>query len=280
MNNREQLNLFGNYKYDAINNAVDEDFWVYHAGMADGDGCIQRTNNKYKKAWYSLRLIDKNVTEELANLYGVKKSYKMKKKKDHHRQMYKVLLHGDNCKHFFSKIAPYMIEKRKELYEICKDQNIKICEPEYPIDTSRRLMWMVGYFDAEGSVKMNHIWRKDTKNYSFDYRVKFTSTDLKTMRFVKKLLNRTFGRASLDPPFKLYKKNNGEKYKQAYDVVLRQAHKIYIFGKVILPFIKIKRKIDKFERVFSYAKFAANMNWRFGKFNFKKNKKMKENYSK
>ena len=63
--------------------------------------------------------------------------------------------------------------------------------------------------------------------------------ELVANRFVKKLLNRTFGIGSLDPPFKLYKKNNGEKYTQAYDVVLRKAHKIYLFGKdtIFLSFV-------------------------------------------
>ena len=36
----EQLSLFET-KYDVIDQKVDESFWIYHAGMADGDGCFQ-----------------------------------------------------------------------------------------------------------------------------------------------------------------------------------------------------------------------------------------------
>jgi len=56
---REQLDLFDT-KYDLIDNKVDEFFWAYHAGMADGDGCFKF--NK-KSLCYSLNLIDKNIIE-------------------------------------------------------------------------------------------------------------------------------------------------------------------------------------------------------------------------
>lgn len=272
-----QLNLFGNDKYDAIDNAVDESFWIYHAGMADGDGCIQRKNGAANRVVYRLSLMDKNIIEELANLYEVKIT-KRKKYKEHHSQMYTVALHSNNSRHFYSKIAPYMIEKRKILYEICKDQNIEINQPYRSINDNVRLMWMAGYFDAEGSVKMSAHLDPQGKNHNFKFKVKFTSTDFKTIRFVKKLCNRTFGMGSIDPPFKLYKKKKKMGEKQAYDVLLRRANKVYIFGKVMLPCIKIQRKIDKFKRIFDYAKFAADMKWKFGKFNFKTNEKMRKNY--
>ncbi len=41
----EQLSLFED-KYDRIDNLVDESFWMYHAGMADGDGCFKYKTKK------------------------------------------------------------------------------------------------------------------------------------------------------------------------------------------------------------------------------------------
>ena len=64
---REQLNLFDT-KYDLIDNKVDEFFWAYHAGMADGDGCFKF--NK-KSLCYSLSLIDKNIIEEIYELFPI-----------------------------------------------------------------------------------------------------------------------------------------------------------------------------------------------------------------
>jgi hypothetical protein len=63
----EQLSLFET-KYDVIDQKIDESFWIYHAGMADGDGCFY-TKGTLK---YSLGLIDKNIIKEIANLYGTK----------------------------------------------------------------------------------------------------------------------------------------------------------------------------------------------------------------
>ena len=61
----EQLNLFDT-KYTKIDDLVNESFWAYHAGMADGDGCIT-TGKERKKEYlrYRLKLCDKNIIEEI-----------------------------------------------------------------------------------------------------------------------------------------------------------------------------------------------------------------------
>ena len=74
-----------------------------------------------------------------------------------------------------------------------------------------------------------------------------------------------------------WKKRTGSE-KDCWDVFLRKAVKVFIFGKVMLPFIKVQRKIDKFKRIMDYAKFCARMEWQFGRFNFKTNDKMRKNY--
>ena len=77
----EQLNLFDT-KYTKIDDLVNESFWAYHAGMADGDGCIT-TGKERKKEYlrYRLKLCDKNIIEEIANLYKVTITEEKKKKK-------------------------------------------------------------------------------------------------------------------------------------------------------------------------------------------------------
>ena len=83
---RTQLDLFDT-KYDLIDNKVDEFFWAYHAGMADGDGCFY---NK-KDLRYQIGLIDKNIIKELADLYQLK-VVKPKGKNKKHKQLYRVSL--------------------------------------------------------------------------------------------------------------------------------------------------------------------------------------------
>jgi hypothetical protein len=76
-----------------------------------------------------------------------------------------------------------------------------------------------------------------------------------------------------------WKKRIGSE-KDCWDVFIRKAVKIFIFGKVMLPLIKVQRKIDKFQRIMDYAKFCARMKWQFGHFYFKTNDRMRKNYLK
>ena len=48
---RKQLDLFET-KYDVINQKVDDSFWAYHAGMADGDGCFYEMSDT--RLYYNL----------------------------------------------------------------------------------------------------------------------------------------------------------------------------------------------------------------------------------
>ena len=48
---RKQLDLFDT-KYDLIDNKVDEFFWAYHAGMADGDGCFKFNKKSLGLSWF------------------------------------------------------------------------------------------------------------------------------------------------------------------------------------------------------------------------------------
>ena len=66
---RKQLDLFET-KYDVINQKVDDSFWAYHAGMADGDGCFYEMSDT--RLYYNLGLIDKNIIKEISDLYNVK----------------------------------------------------------------------------------------------------------------------------------------------------------------------------------------------------------------
>jgi hypothetical protein len=64
---RTQLNLFET-TYDIIDQKVNDSFWAYHAGMADGDGCFIGKN----KIFYSLGLIDKRKkVRDICKKYGV-----------------------------------------------------------------------------------------------------------------------------------------------------------------------------------------------------------------
>ena len=274
---RTQLNLFET-KYDVIDQSVHPQFWAYHAGMADGDGSFQ-IRRKSNSIYYVLSLIDKNIVKELADLYGVN-ICKPKNKKSNHKQKYIVNLCGSNAKHFYNKVYPYLIEKRDQVEKQAKMAGLKL--ESKTTNINYKLCWLAGYFDAEGSVSMQKMYDKKTKNYYFKFRLRFTSTDLKVNRYVRRLLNTIFNRNGKKPMAILVKKTKWKKRpyneKDCWDVSVSQAAKVHLFSKVFLPTIKCKRKKEKFKRIIKYAKFCARMKWTFGCWNFKTNNKIRQRW--
>ena len=270
---RQQLNLFET-KYDVIDQKVDDSFWAYHAGMADGDGTFRSKD----RIFYCLGLIDKNIIKEISDLYNVKLC--TQKKPKGYQKFYRVSLVSDNAKHFYSKVMPYLIEKRKEVKDTCKKYNIKIDDAK-PINLTQRLNWLCGYFDAEGHVAMRTIRHKKYNTHTFSFKLKFTSCSKLTLRYVRRLLNTIFNRNGEKTIARLYKKfDKRENRKQCYDLELRQMQKIHLFARVFYPHIKVKRKKDKFKKICGYSDICAHLKWRFGKINFKTNTKMRERWLK
>lgn len=273
---KTQLDLFET-KYDVIDQAVHPQFWAYQAGMADGDGCFKKT--KYSSVTYALSLIDKNIIKELSDLYGVKLC-KDKKKKRKHSQTYTVNLCGDNAKHFYKKVYPYLIEERDKVKKQAEDINLKLNKKQ--VCLSDKLVWLAGYFDAEGCASMQTSYDKRVKKYYFKFRIRFTSTTLKVNRYVRRMLNTVFGKNSVKPIATLIKKTKWKdrtfNEKDCWDVNINQASKVHLFSKIFLPAIKCKRKIKKFERIINYAKFCAQMGWTFGCWNFKTNHRMRNKW--
>lgn len=269
----EQLDLFET-KYDVINQRVDDSFWAYHAGMADGDGCFIGKN----KIYYSLGLIDKNIIKEISDLYNVKLC--ILKKPKGYQKFYRVSLTSNNAKHFYSKVAPYLVEKRKKIKDICKEHKVKIDDVK-PINLTERLNWLCGYFDAEGHIGMRTIRNKKSNTHTFNFKLRFTSCSKFTLRYVKHLLNVVFNRNGKKSISSLYKKSDKRKNrKQCYDLEVRQAQKIHLFARIFHPHIKVKRKKDKFKKICNYSDICAHLKWTFGKINFKTNTKMRERWLK
>ena len=271
----EQLSLFCD-KYERIDGLVSEYFWAYHAGMADGDGCFY---NK-KDLRYQIGLIDKNIIKELADLYQLK-VVKPKGKNKKHKQLYRVSLCTKNGRHFISRVAPYLVEKRNIIKEICKEHNIEIKDVA-PIDLSHRIHWLSGYFDAEGHICMRPSFNKKSNNYTFKFNLRFTSSKRFVLRVVRRIMNFIFNRdTDKKTLLNMYeKKENRPNHKQCYDLEMRQTSKIHLFAKAFIPFIKVKRKINTFKRIAKYARFCAWQKWQFGHINFKKNTELRERWLK
>ena len=285
MSNREQLNLFEN-KYNLIDDQVNESFWAYHAGMADGDGSFKISKGKYP--YYQLSLIDKNIIKELADLYKVTIT-KLKKQKKKHNQRYVVSICGKNYRHFIQKIYPSLIEKRDVIKKIMKEQDIEIIKnPDYRYTalnvSNNQLAWLAGYFDAEGCIIFDHRYNKKSKNYTFYTRVTLTSTNLKVLRYAKRLMNRVFNRSNNKHAFKIVPKTvwKDRTFNEApcWDLVCSQMAKTHLFSKIYQPIIKVKRKIKKMDRLINYGEFCADMKWNFGKINFKKNEELRQRWLK
>ena len=266
-----QLSLFDT-KHTRMDDLVDESFWAYHAGMADGDGCITSDFT------YSLNLVDKNVIEEIANLYKVSIT-KVKRKNKRHQQMYRCSLYSNNAKHFISRIAPYLIEKRKFTAELCKKFNVEIEKPS--TDPNLRFAWLAGYFDAEGHVRMRNNYDERSKNYCFDIRLRFTSTNILVLRFIRRLINKYFNSNGEKSIINLFSKGaiRGNR-KKGWDLEISQTAKVHLFAKVFEQMVKIKRKKKTFKRIIDYARFCAWQKWQFGRINFKKNTELRERWLK
>ena len=272
---RTQLDLFET-KYDVIDQSVHPQFWAYHAGMADGDGSFKKTKSSIA---YTLSLIDRNIIKELSDLYNVKLC-KAKKKKPKHNQRYVVNLCGNNAKHFYKKVYPHLIEERDKVKEQAKTIGLKLVRGS--VSFNDKLCWLAGYFDAEGCASMQTNYDKKVDKYYFKFRIRFTSTELKVNRYVKRMLNAVFGKNSVKPVATLFKKTKWKdrpyNEKDCWDVNISQAAKVHLFSKVFLPVIKCKRKIKKFKRIIDYAKFCAHMKWTFGCWNFKTNNRMRNKW--
>jgi len=272
---RTQLDLFET-KYDVIDQSVHPQFWAYHAGMADGDGSFKKTKSSIM---YTLSLIDRNIIKELSDLYNVKLC-KAKKQKSKHNQRYVVNLCGNNAKHFYKKVYPHLIEERDKVKKQAKAIGLKIVKES--VSLNDKLCWLAGYFDAEGCASMQTNYDKKVNKYYFKFRIRFTSTELKVNRYVKRMLNAVFGRNNVKPIATMFKKTKWKdrpyNEKDCWDVNISQAAKVHLFSKVFLPVIKCKRKIKKFKRIIDYAKFCAHMKWTFGCWNFKTNDRMRNKW--
>ena len=276
---RTQLNLFGNDKYDAIDNATDEHFWAYHAGMADGDGCIRCREDRKNAIEITLELIDKNVIEELSNLYGVKLSVrdpKKSKRKDRflikRRKSYYVNLCSDNAIHYLKRIHPYMIEKRRVVEKIAKIRNFELNKMKP--HQGAMFYWLAGYFDAEGCIIFNHKqYFKHSNRYGTTVSLKWSTTNHTVARYVKRLLNRWFRSKPNQTVASIHKTVKHGNKKSVYQVVIGQAIKVFIFARVFKDIIKIKRKQDKFLKLIDYGNFCAQHKFKFGSVNFAKDSK-------
>tara|TARA_R100000005_G_C4938971_1_gene164433 strand:- start:40 stop:912 length:873 start_codon:yes stop_codon:yes gene_type:complete len=279
---RTQLNLFEDSRHHAIDKAVEEEFWAYHAGMADGDGHFRiiKRDNSFS---YSLELVDKNVVEELSSLYGVTLSVrdpKKSKRKDRfvvkRQKSYYVHLCGQNAIHFIQKIYPYMIEKRRVVENIAKIKKFNL--NKFKVHQGAMFYWLAGYFDAEGSIIFNHkAYIKDKKTYGMRIALRWVTTDYKVARYVRKLTNRWFSKKS-DKPVVTISKSTKNRKKPLYAVVMSKTIKIFVFGKVFKDIIKIKRKQDKFSKLIDYGNFCAKYKFKFGKVNFAKDKKRRDRW--
>ena len=275
-----------NNKYDLIDDQVNESFWAYHAGMADGDGCFNTTKKKYP--YYQLSLIDKNIIKELADLYEVTIT-KHKKQKKKHNQRYIVSLCGKNYRHFIQKIYSSLIEKRDVIKKVIEEQDIEIIKkPNYRYDilnvSNNQLAWLAGYFDAEGCISFDHRYDKKSKKYNFRSRISLTSTNLKVLRYAKRVMNRVFNKRNDKHTFRIVPKTvwKDRTFNEApcWDLVCCQMAKVHLFAKIYQPIIKVKRKIKKMDRLINYGEFCANMKWTFGKINFKKNEDLRQRWLK
>ena len=247
---REGLISKGNSKeilkhIEKIDDLMDDGFWGFQAGMADGDGYFYKNRLRY-----GLSLTDIGPIKQLSDLYGTtitRQEHADEKLSD----SFTTILDGNRALHFMLKVCPYLIEKREKVTELI---NMKIPEyhpPKIPmnIDTwSIHMGYLAGAMDAEGTVNCYPTKFHSSKNPGPYMRhfMKITNTNLRFLKKIQRfLMTLPFKWTTKDVPIRTrprkQKKYNGELCKTAYDLEFNRKTQ-GIMASMLMPLLQIKRK--------------------------------------
>ena len=229
----------------------------YYAGMMDGDGNIVKENKK-RKLHCKLELTEDAALPitELADIFdlSISKRVRSGEKYKNTKPSLTVNLAGFKGKFFLMNIYPYMLEKKEE----CKASLISAGCPEHffedPFMEYRKFSYkyLAGYTDAEGCIGMY----KYKGSYSFHYSL--GSTDFKQLSFILKNLKKNGFKVKIN-----LQKREKDNYKPFYQLTVIGGHKdrAKLYNK-LLPFTKIKHKIEGMKNTIKYNEISNMINKR------------------
>lgn len=226
--NKEQLNeLFKSLNENKNIN------WAYIAGWIDGDGCIDVGNRK--GFGFGLKVADKEPVEMISELFKCSLS---QEKMDPRpifikppKKRYYVSVKGKKALFLAKKIAPFMMEKTKNLYKLLENFECHEKFPYMDLSDENFINYLIGFTEAEGCF----IFNKERTQYEFT----ITNTNLNLLKYLERRLKQLgFFR------FKIRTKHNGGSFffnKEATNKIIKRkpCYELRMYGYAVFDFYNL-----------------------------------------
>lgn len=165
----------------SLNERKDID-WAYIAGWIDGDGFVGFVNKG--DCGFSLKIADKEPVEMLSKLF---KSTMSQEKMDSRpiflkppKRRYYVTIRGQKALFLAKKIAPFIMEKTKNLYKTLEHFECYEKFPYMELNDKDFLSYLVGFSEAEGCFTCY----REKSQHSYE----LTNTNLNLLKYLEKRL--------------------------------------------------------------------------------------------
>jgi hypothetical protein len=139
--------------------------WPYIAGWIDGDGFIGALNKQ--SYGITLKIVDKEPVEMLSELFKCSLSQAQMDKraifKSPPKRRYYVVIRGEKAIYLAKKIAPFIMEKTKNLYKTLEYYGCNEKFPYMELNNEDFINYLVGFSEAEGCF----FCSKELNNYNY-----------------------------------------------------------------------------------------------------------------
>jgi hypothetical protein len=207
--------------------------YAYHAGWADGDGCL-------KLDCYALKITEESPVYNLANTFLTSVYLSTPEKRKGHgdptNPRKSTVLTGRRYEYFTHKIMPFLMEKRNQGYKLLKKFNLfkkDYSYLEYSYDEFSS--YLAGFTEAEGSFYDGYN-KKGKQNFKYGWSVSNTNKSL--LHSLKRLIKKNY---NVDCKVVLHKKGGKNQlfsYQSQQRVNRKDRYVIHINGKNSIPLVK------------------------------------------
>ena len=139
--------------------------WPYIAGWVDGDGFIGKLNKKTYGVM--LKIADKEPVEMLSELFKCSLAQEQVDKRSLYlkppKRRYYVVIRGKKALYLAKKIAPFIMEKTKNLYKTLQYYECNEKFPYMQLNDEDFINYLVGFSEAEGCF----FCSKELNNYNY-----------------------------------------------------------------------------------------------------------------
>jgi hypothetical protein len=156
--------------------------WPYIAGWVDGDGFIGKLNKKTYGVM--LKIADKEPVEMLSELFKCSLAQEQVDKRSLYlkppKRRYYVVIRGKKALYLAKKIAPFIMEKTKNLYKTLQYYECNEKFPYMQLNDEDFINYLVGFSEAEGCFTCY----KELNNYNYNV----SNTNLNLLAYLERRL--------------------------------------------------------------------------------------------